>query len=561
MGSRVYLYLSLWPLLLVACDRVGWRHEALLDRAEHLLVRQPDSARALLADVDQPERLAEGEWARWALLSTWADDEASIRPTSDSTINRVVDYYARRGNRHQRAQAYYCQGRVLTGLGQLKQATTAYLQAAELMEGVDDPDLAFRILSQAGLLYVRQDMPYEAIATCRQAFDVARLAKDSLNMGVGCVYLGRAYRLVEDWRLSKDYYSRAGSIALRIGDWRTYCQGLQEQIMSYTNRGLMNQRPDDRDIAMHLDLLWWTLDYNNDESVYLTIGNVYEAFHRPDSAYHYLSLVMGSDDIYIRRTAYQELHELLLSEGRHEEARHFNELYRACRDSIEAMGSGLELYQIKRDFEEARRQKRAFTQAMVVGAIGLFLLSGLLVALYFYRKARRAKRSADRSIERQEARIRDYENRIATGERDLKALRERRDQEIARLEEELETLRARKRQEERQAAELAFKNSDLYLRFHRADWRPARSDWQALVSQVDLLYPNFATRLDELFPWLDISDRRLCYLVKIQTRPGVIAELLCCSDTNVAMTRKRLYEKATGTNGSAKDFDRYLLNL
>lgn len=62
MGSRVYLYLSLWPLLLVACDRAGWRHEALLDRAEHLLVRQPDSARALLADVDQPERLAEGEW-------------------------------------------------------------------------------------------------------------------------------------------------------------------------------------------------------------------------------------------------------------------------------------------------------------------------------------------------------------------------------------------------------------------------------------------------------------------------------------------------------------------
>ena len=55
----------------------------------------------------------------------------------------------------------------------------------------------------------------------------------------------------------------------------------------------MNQRPDDRDIAMHLDLLRWTLDYNNDESVYLTIGNVYEAFHRPDSAYHYLSLGDG----------------------------------------------------------------------------------------------------------------------------------------------------------------------------------------------------------------------------------------------------------------------------
>lgn len=62
MGSRVYLYLSLWSLLLVACDRVGWRHEALLDWAEHLLVRQPDSARALLADVDHPERLVEGEW-------------------------------------------------------------------------------------------------------------------------------------------------------------------------------------------------------------------------------------------------------------------------------------------------------------------------------------------------------------------------------------------------------------------------------------------------------------------------------------------------------------------
>lgn len=112
------------------------------------------------------------------------------------------------------------------------------------------------------------------------------------------------------------------------------------------------------------------------------------------------------------------------------------------------------------------------------------------------------------------------------------------------LENEIQSLKHKKHIQENRAEEIAFKNSSLYAQFHdKKNWTPAPEDWQALLDKIDLIYPTLASTLSKTLPGSTISEKRLCYLLKIQVKPTVIARLLCCSDTNITMLRKRLYKK------------------
>ena len=90
----------------------------------------------------------------------------------------------------------------------------------------------------------------------------------------------------------------------------------------------------------------------------------------------------------------------------------------------------------------------------------------------------------------------------------------------------------------------AFKNSSLYAQFHdKKNWTPAPEDWQALLDKIDLIYPTLASTLSKTLPGSTISEKTFMLSTVIQVKPTVIARLLCCSDTNITMLRKRLYKK------------------
>lgn len=93
MMSNQWKYLfGLLFLLFLSCNRAG-EHEALFRQVESVMNKRPDSAMVLLETIQNPERLPERDWAYWALLTTQAKDKLYIRHTSDSVINRVVDYF------------------------------------------------------------------------------------------------------------------------------------------------------------------------------------------------------------------------------------------------------------------------------------------------------------------------------------------------------------------------------------------------------------------------------------------------------------------------------------
>ena len=84
------------------------------------------------------------------------------------------------------------------------------------------------------------------------------------------------------------------------------------------------------------------------------------------------------------------------------------------------------------------------------------------------------------------------------------------------------------------------------------------TDWHKLFISVDKLYPKMVTTLQKSTS-LNESERKICYLSKIGVKPGAIEILL--GKGNVSVYRKRLYEKLTKKEGTAKDFDKYISDI
>lgn len=220
-------------LSLFSCDKAG-KHEALFRQVERVVEVSPDSASLLLGRIVEPERLDSAEWARWALLKIRSRDKSSIiRFTPYSMIRRVVDYYDRYGDNHQRAQAYYYLGQVYGEFREMSLAAKAYRRAYGYSSTTDDHALTCRVLIRQGDLLARQGAARDALDVFRRASDVASRADDPTNEAIAYLYLGRMYSEVGDWSRSDGYYRKAIDLAERM-DYLDLRVGVQMLACEYS---------------------------------------------------------------------------------------------------------------------------------------------------------------------------------------------------------------------------------------------------------------------------------------------------------------------------------------
>ena len=395
MNPWKYLF-GLLLLLLLACSRVG-EHEALFRQVENLVDDYPDSAMVLLQRIEEPERLDSADWARWALLTTQARDKAFINHTTDSVINRVADYYQRFGDNHQKALAYYYVGRVNSDLGQLERATDAYLRASDYSAKTDDHDLTFRILTQAGTIFAKQKSLFEAFELYQKALSIAQEANDSVNMAYGNAYLGRIFSSHEDWPQANAHYQKAIEIAKNVADEYVLKLATQELAAIYGRQNRLDEA-----YKMLKGLMSQTQEKGllSNRSLYLVIGNTYQRMGQLDSADYYIRYAVGSYDIHVRRSAYQALYNLYKQMNQHEKATNFNELFIACQDSIESMGT-MELSMIKEGYSKKNREKTTWNKIFCfVGSTVIVLL--LLGGLFYWHSRRRWREELERKKEEME---------------------------------------------------------------------------------------------------------------------------------------------------------------
>ncbi len=167
MNSKLVLFLLL--LFFVSCGNSEISET--LSRAESVMDEQPDSALAMLKQIDCTQIQSAKYNAQYALLYSQALDKNYIDVTNDSLINIAVNYYQNQGSVRDRFLSLFYQGRVYYNAKDYAKSMIAYTQAEQLYDEFDDD-------YYKGLLQMQKGFIYEDFCDYKNSLNSYKLACD-----------------------------------------------------------------------------------------------------------------------------------------------------------------------------------------------------------------------------------------------------------------------------------------------------------------------------------------------------------------------------------------------
>jgi len=558
----------------------------------------------LLEQIENKENLSRKDKAHYYLLLTEAEDKTYVTHTTDSLISIAADYYEKTDDLGRKAKAWYYKGRINQDLGHPLKAQEYYLKALRDEEKIEDHALLGRIHNHIGMLYAYQKVYEKALPFQKKAVENFHLLSDSTGQVFALRDLGRTFLMLGH----QDSAIICNQKAIALMRKRIIPSVYTELAGFYIDR----QRLEEAHGLLRTSLQNVAKPQAK-YPVYLVLGELYKKSGQIDSACFYLQACINSAPLpETRAGGLFHLKEIALEKGQWEQAALLSKQYELLKDSIE-QGKNAESIrnvqafysynEIEQDLWEARlyaSKQKSFYSLLITTC--LFLLTVALLRFIHYRRERKSLlqrlKANEEQIQRNEQTLKNIsdvkdslQNEIQIYKTKERQLSKEKDEQLKRTNEEIRqkimqleklshtkdeleknllTLRSENsnlkkreqaREEERKKIEESerLQNERLYDKFRSpAGWEPTDTDWHKLFISVDKLYPKMVTTLQKSTS-LNESERKICYLSKIGVKPGAIEILL--SKGNVSVYRKRLYEKLTKKEGTAKDFDKYISDI
>lgn len=597
MRKYIVYLLTLHLVCLISCDRIGQQTPA-LHRAETLMPHHPDSALAVLRQIDNVHHLSPKDKAYYYLLLTEAQNKNYIPHTSDSLIAIATDYYEKTKDVSRKAKAWYYKGRINQDLGHPLKAQEYYLNALRDEKKITDYALLGRVNSSIGMLYTDQTVYEKALPFLKKAVENFSMLKDSMGQVFALRDLGRTFLMLGN----KDSAIISNQAAISLMGKENIPTVYTELADLYVSEQRIEKAYELLHIALR-NIAKTQAKY----PTYLVLGELFRQCGQIDSARFYLQACADSAPLpKTRAGGLYQLKEIAFAQKQWEKGALLSIRYEALRDSLkkeekaESIRNTQALYSyndIERDLWEARlyaSKLKFFYTLFIIGC--LVLLAGAIFKFIRFRQER----------ENAMLRLKDNEEKILKKEQEIKNLSYiknglLRDIQEHRLKEQQLTQKSKKQlQETSEQLELKCKqleklscvkesleqdisilkaeNTDLrnqektrkekleqlqveqlYEKFRSPiSWVPTNESWNKLFVSVETSFPNFAIGLQKSVP-LNEPEKKICYLIKIGVKPGAIEILLNLK--NASIYRKRIYEKLTGKKGNAKDLDKYISNL
>lgn len=567
----------------------------ILYEAEHLMMEQPDSSLSLLKGVQSPEKASDEQYALWCLLYTQAMDKSGIEHTSDSLIQKAVGYFEKTSQMNRKMQAYYYCGRVFQDLNDVLQTQEYYLKGYEVGKDLNEPYLLGRLCANLGVLYTYQDLYAPALDFEKKAVEYFKEEIDSVSLSLTFRNVARIYVCENFLDSAICYYSKA--LAYTSGSHEFYIQN--ELANTYARIG------DCQNGLFYAKKACAQISSTNDTClISLTMGNLFFKMGEIDSAYAYLSFCEKSSNKQTLADGYYFLAQLEKSRGELNKYVCFQEKYETLKDSIDKETYTEMLYRLQSmyDYQIVEREKDFYRQKVykktriiywgsLIGV--LFLTSLICVFAYNNNKKQKKEEQLNQSLRLQGQKYRESLQYLSDRENSINRLKKQLVEELQkrecvesdlqnklglaqqdkteiakRLELVLDMIdknkirHTKKQNDDIEKAKVLFFTSDLYHGIYSEWTKMDKTKWPDLIDWIDrLLYIDFTPRIKDLYPRISEFELQICYLIKLSIPVGRIALLLCSSSQAVSVCKKRLYTKLTGKQGSAKDFDNYVVKF
>ena len=575
---RIYILLmSVLISAFYACDHRGKPYPATLSRIESLADTNPEEARPLLDRLrDSLSSFDEEQRMYYDLLDLKVNDKMYVRHTSDSLIKRITAFYETYGDRDKLLESYYYMGRVYRDLNDAPEALKYFQKALDVAGDTRKYRLLSNVYSQMGTLYDYQNVYEEAIRMYEKAAEYKLLKGDSTSFSL--VLRDIVYDMVDKNDSALLYFQKAAIIANETGNRHRYSGILTELGDLY------------RELVMYdkaLECLSESLKDSVDRNMYPTysvLGNTYLELNKLDSADYYLRKCLDSPNLHVRDAIYEYLSLLYERRLNYREAIRYVRLGQQVQDSIRKITDSEEIRKMtslynyqKRETENLRlKGENDRMQIRIYRILSLFGLGLSITLLFIYRLKRQKERLArqfealqrekqeqyERSfqyVEANNAKLNELGTLLSKDHEDTNSLLHVRKELLQVTNEQIQLRRT-----ERDLLESDLRHSDIYMKFHstnEADQIIREEDWNALRKELDNTYNNFTNRLYQLYSGMSLIELRICYLIKISVKVTDMAKILGRSKPSVSSSRKRLYKKIKGEDGTPNELDELIAGL
>ncbi len=580
--------------VVTGCSRAP-HYDSRLVAADSLMQTLPDSALALVEALSPDSLSSEGDRAYRDLLMTQARYRCYIVATSDSAINRALNYYSNHSNEREKlTRAYIYKGAVMEELGYPDSAMFYYKTAEATADDDDYFNLGYANL-RIGVLYqyhfagadsairVRMRKAMDCFSACRDTNYIIKAMGNlgsylyGVNNDSALLLLSQTVSLARSANLPDQYFyqSKLAGICFYLEDYHQ-SKALALELINHGNNCYEN------------------LFYYYAARSFIKMGQM-------DSAYWVASKIpapvvpQDSFNNYLLQSELAKASNNMLDFG----------LYSAKAENIHrriienTSNSALLTQELECDvaLQQAQQERKNNVKNLLVVAMGFLLCVAILIIArkrinnkkrQFQQELNAAEREIQRMIEesdkqvsellkerkKDQARIHQINQQLSRLNRKNRQL-EQQHQDVHRLasaivreknaalNELYEDIRVLIKSGDKDRKSLSL--SSLIKDFHEnRDIRlltPKVSFWKKLKSAVDLEYDGFASYLEKNYPQLTPRELHFCWLVCADVSPQIIK--LCMNYTTavtVSNNKRRLMKEKLGMDIRFDDFIEMYLN-
>lgn len=503
-----------------------------LIEADSICESHADSALSLLKRMAKDTAtMSLEERMYYKLLSVKAADKAYITHTSDSLIRQILPYFEDDGDERLLPEVYYYAGRVYSDIGDAPQALDYFQKALDLLPENTNLKLKSVVYSQMGYTAYLCNLYDKALEMHRGNYECGRLVKDTVSMIYGLMDMAVCQEMRHHLDSAEVLYSDAMLLAQD-----SHNEELKASLHTQISVMLLSQGKKD-EALQHIRKSIEYDDPDNRSATYSAARNIYDEISKEDSAFIYNTRAMQCGNIYARQVSYGWLSSYYSKQGNSDSSLYYSILYKQTTDSVldktatetVARMNSLYNYQI-REKENLRLKSENNKKQNLIVILTLIVLFSIIIVSYTIIYTKEKRRALRFKLEKYEMLLREAENRS---------------------------------NEQKQQRINGISNSDIYSQIRNILNDPFKSirmsevQWELLSREVNNAYPGFDIQLRDLCR-MSLLEYRVCLLIKIGISPTDIARLIIKSPSSAGSIRSRLYEKAFGKKGTAKEWDKII---
>lgn len=365
------------------------QHDQRLANVEATISKSPKEALALLDSIDITT-LSEADRYYYDFLSVKAGDKAYIEHASDTTILKVIDYYADKDDALY-VEALYYGGRVYSDMGDTPTALQYFHEALDnFSDESPDLDLKANILSQTGRLLTSINLFDEAVPYIEEAIAIGEQRRDTLNMVYDIQLLGGTYRRAREFNRAELLLSKALDLS----------SNLPPSIKAKSRMALAEIKFQQGANDSALELIRSSIDYvspmsRNNALAYAT--KIYFENGILDTAYIYANQLLDLESPLNKGTAYQallssELRNLIPGDTIDQYISEYREFLENYYDSNKMqLAINKQNYYNYQLHEREREKAETFNRKLIKWIFGISFLCILLAVIILYYKNKAQK--------------------------------------------------------------------------------------------------------------------------------------------------------------------------